>query len=471
MSDSSKMEVLLPLVFVAMPFGKKLDQTRSYEIDFNRIYEKGIRPAVARFPLDIIRADEERSGGVIHKPMFERLLLAEIAIVDATSHNPNVFYELGVRHAARPRSTIIVTTSEGPLPFDIAMIRTVQYTLERGVLTDKNAAAFVDALAERLEHALSDFQTEQDSPLFQLIPQFPGIELPHEVCEGFRDRAHYVDGVRDRLVAARALGGQAAVTKIREIEDDIGKKSPANAELAMDVMLAYRGLDLKESWENIVRLFEGLDKSTRERSITMREQYGLALNRLHKFNKGDERKRALKVLTSIIDSAGDSPETCALIGRIYKDQYSEAKAAGERTKADGFLEHAIEWYSRGFNADPRDYFPGVNAATLLAVQNTPESKAELQRMVPAVSFALARLGGMKSSDYWQVATVLELAVLGGQWSDAQRALGRALTLNPDPMQCNTTSANLKLYQTLYEGDDAATVGEIVAALEAVHASS
>ena len=490
------MEALQPLVFVAMPFGKKLDQTRSYEIDFNRIYEIGIRPAVARFPLDIIRADEERSGGVIHKPMFERLLLAEIAIVDATTHNANVFYELGVRHAARPGSTIIVTTSEGPLPFDIAMIRTVQYTLERGVLTDANAAAFVDALARRLESALSDLQNDQDSPLFQLIPQFPGIELPHDACEGFRDRAHYVDGATrlrdlDQLVAAAGqatsldgfltdlaldppsssadYGGLAAVTKIREIEDEIGKKSPANAELAMDVMLAYRGLDLKESWENIVRLFEGLDKSTREGSITMREQYGLALNRLYKFNKGDERKRALKVLTSIIDSAGDSPETCALIGRIYKDQYTEAKAAGEGVKAAGFLEHAIEWYSRGFTADPRDYFPGVNAATLLAVQNTPESKVELQRLVPAVSFAAARLGGMKSSDYWQVATVLELAVLGGQWSDAQRALGRALTLNPDPMQCNTTSANLKLYQALYEGDDAARVGEIVAALEAVHA--
>jgi tetratricopeptide (TPR) repeat protein len=460
-----------PLVFVAMPFGKKLDQSRSYEIDFDRIYEKGIRPAAVRFPVDIIRADEERSGGVIHKPMFERLLLAEIAIVDATTHNANVFYELGVRHAARPRSTIIVSTSEGPLPFDIAMIRTVPYKLERGVLTDENAAAFADALSLRLERALSDIQRpEDDSPLFQLIPKFPGIELPHEACEGFRDRARYVDAIRDRLAAARALGGQAAVEKIRQIEDEIGKNSPSNAELAMDLILAYRGLDVREGWEGIVRLVESLPKPIRESSATMREQYGLALNRLYKFNKGDERRRALQVLTSIVDSQGDSPETCALVGRIYKDQYNEAIAAGAELKASGFLEQAIEWYRRGFNADPRDYFPGVNAATLLAIQNTDEAREELRLLVPAVSFAVARLGGLKSSDYWQVATVLELAVLGAEWEGARRAFSRILTLDPDPMQCNTTAGNLRLYQKIYEPGDAARVGEIVESLEAIHSN-
>lgn len=460
------MESARPIVFVAMPFGKKPDQTRSFVIDFDRIYEKGIRPAVARFPLEVIRADEERGGGVIHKPMFERLLLAEIAIVDATTHNANVFYELGVRHAARPRSTIIVSASDGSLPFDIAMIRTVPYTLESGVLTDENAAAFADALANRLEAALVELEGAQDSPLFQLIPKFPGIELPHEVCEGFRDRARYVDGIRDRLTAARDLDGDAALAKMREIEAEIAQGAPGDAELAMDLMLAYRGLNAQAGWEGVVRVFEGLPKSVRESAVTLREQCALALNRLYAFTKGDERQRALKMLASIVEARGDSPETCALVGRIYKDQYTEALAAGQRIKADGFLQQAIEWYARGFNADPRDYYPGVNAATLLAIANTDESKEELRRLVPAVSFAVARLGGIKSSDYWQVATVLELAVLGGQWAEASRALARMLSLDPDAMQRATTANNLRLYQQLYASDDATRVGEIIESLEA-----
>jgi tetratricopeptide (TPR) repeat protein len=454
-----------PIVFVAMPFGKKPDQTRSCVIDFDRIYEQGIRPAVARFPLDVIRADEERSGGVIHKPMFERLLLAEIAIVDATTQNANVFYELGVRHAARPRSTIIVSASEGALPFDIAMIRTVPYTLENGTLTDENAAAFADALAGRLEAALADLQGGDDSPLFQLIPKFPGIELPHEVCEGFRDRARYVDGIRDRLAALRDLDAETALAKIREIEDEIAQSSPGNAELAMELILGYRGLNVRAGWEGVVRVFEALPASARDNGVTLREQYALGLNRLYAFTKGDERQRALKILQSIVEARGDSPETCALIGRIYKDQYAEALAAGQRIKADGFLQQAIEWYARGFNADPRDYYPGVNAATLLAIANTDEAKATLHRLVPAVSFAVARLGGIKSSDYWQVATVLELAVLGGEWNEASRALARMLTLNPDAMQCATTANNLRLYRQLYTSDDAARVAEMIEALE------
>jgi hypothetical protein len=327
------MEEFRPLVFVAMPFGLKWDQTRTHQIDFDRIYEAGIRPAVARLPLEIIRADEERSGGIIHLPMYERLLLAEIAIVDATTQNANVFYELGVRHAARPASTIIVSTIDGPLPFDIAMIRTVPYTLVDGVLTDENAAAFADALEARLKTALADLNNVQDSPLFQLIPKFPGIELPHDACEGFRDRARYVDAVRDRLAAAVALDKTAAAAQIRAIEDELSKGSPANAELTMDLVLAYRGLDTQDGWAGIVRLVENLPEPVRESSVTIREQYALALNRLYTFNKGDERRRAIEILTSIVATQGDSPETCALIGRIYKDQYSEAIAAGQNLKA------------------------------------------------------------------------------------------------------------------------------------------
>jgi tetratricopeptide (TPR) repeat protein len=448
-----------------MPFGKKPDQARTCTIDFDRIYERGIRPAVSRFPLDVIRADEERSGGVIHKPMFERLLLAEIAIVDVTTHNANVFYELGVRHAARPGSTIMVSAIGSALPFDIAMIRTVPYALEDGVLIDESAAAFADALAIRLESALRDLERERDSPLFQLIPKFPGIELPHDVCEGFRDRARYVDGIRDRLAAAREGGGAAAFARIREIEQDVGRESPGNTELAMDLILAYRGLDMKDAWESIVRIVESLPQRIRDDSVTLREQYALALNRLYAFTKGDERQRALRVLLSIVESTGDSPETCALIGRIYKDQYAEAAASGQQIKAEGFLQQAIEWYERGFSADPRDYYPGVNAATLLAVQNSEESREALRRLVPAVSFAVARLGGVKSSDYWQVATVLELAVLGGEWNEAARAIARLLTLRPDAMQCRTTANNLRLYQRIYGPDDAARLGEIVESLE------
>jgi hypothetical protein len=50
------------------------------------------------------------AGGIIHKPMFERLILCEYAIADLTTANANVFYELGVIHAVRPWSTVLLYT-------------------------------------------------------------------------------------------------------------------------------------------------------------------------------------------------------------------------------------------------------------------------------------------------------------------------------------------------------------------------
>jgi tetratricopeptide (TPR) repeat protein len=446
-----------------MPFGKKWDITRTHEIDFDDIYEHGIKPALSSFDVDFIRADEERSGGIIHLTMFERLLLAEVAIVDVTNQNANVFYELGVRHAARPRSTIIIRANEGALPFDIALIRAVSYQLDAGTLTSDGAKNLNDAIAERMKYALEELESK-DSPLFQLIPKFPGISLPHEVTESFRDRARYVDGIRQRLDAAKRSGNHdAALDEVEKVERDLGDISEAiNAEVVVDVVLAYRDLS---AWDKMIGLFERLPRGLAE-TITLREQYAFALNRR---NANGDRQKATEVLCAIVATQGDSPETCGLLGRVYKDMYLDAKSAGGDAKASGALDQAIEWYRRGFTADPRDYYPGVNLATLLTLKNTKESNEERTRILPAVSFAVARLGGIQSQDYWQIATVLEVAVLGNDWDTANRALSRLLTVQHANWNIETTINNLSLIAGAQpDGIDSdrlnALIGELRAAL-------
>ena len=117
---------LAPLCFVLMPFGKKMDAAGRVT-NFDSVYTKIIAPAVERAGLEPIRADEEKIGGAIHKPMFERLMLCHYAVADITGANPNVFYELGIRHAMRPRSTVIVFGEGTVLPFDIALVRGLAY--------------------------------------------------------------------------------------------------------------------------------------------------------------------------------------------------------------------------------------------------------------------------------------------------------------------------------------------------------
>ena len=64
-----------PLCFVLMPFGTKKDPTGGPDINFDSVYEQAIRPAIEAAGMDAVRADEELTGGIIQKPMFERLLL------------------------------------------------------------------------------------------------------------------------------------------------------------------------------------------------------------------------------------------------------------------------------------------------------------------------------------------------------------------------------------------------------------
>src|SRR5512147_2564802 len=116
--------------FVDMPFGKKTDARRGMEIDFDQIYEEAIKPVIRSVGLEPLRGDEERTGGVIHAAMFARLLFAEYVVADLTLANPNVFYELGIRHAAKPYTTVPIFAGSDPLPFDVAMIRAVPYRLE-----------------------------------------------------------------------------------------------------------------------------------------------------------------------------------------------------------------------------------------------------------------------------------------------------------------------------------------------------
>jgi hypothetical protein len=419
--------VVRPLVFVAMPFGTKPDSMRISSIDFDAIYENGIKPALTGLDVDFIRADEERTGGMIHVPMFARLLLAEVAIVDVTIDNANVFYELGVRHAAKPRSTIIVSGKNGPLPFDIANLRAIPYELDNGRLTESAAAAFAKALRARVTDAIAYGATDQDSPLFQLFADFPGVPVkPEDVDPTFKERALELEAMRDRLTSSRTLGRDAGLAAVGELAEQVVSAAGVQAELVMDVIFAYRAL---LAFDELIAFVERIPEDFRRKSVAVREQYALALN---KRNQAGDRDGAIKALKALKAERSDaSSETSGLLGSVYKGQYYEALANKRQMLAANYLENAIESYREGFEADPRDYYPGINLLELLLVDGSDDALSEFKRTLPAVAFAVTRLGGIKSSDYWVVATAFELAILANDWNAAARGVPRMLGLTED----------------------------------------
>lgn len=166
-----------PVCFVSMPFGIKQDHWTGVSIDFDKIYHTAIKPAVEAEGGTCLRADEELSGGIIHKPTFSRLIHADVLIADLTTANPNVLYELGIRHAARSRATIpIVGDDARRLPFDLFLLRPVVYALNNGSLTPDSAVKLTNELRVKIREALNS-EAPTDSPVFLLLEDFPGVDL------------------------------------------------------------------------------------------------------------------------------------------------------------------------------------------------------------------------------------------------------------------------------------------------------
>lgn len=83
-----------------------------------------VEPAVDSLGLTVIRADKIDKPGTISKQVFEYIRRARIVVADLSLHNPNVFYELAVRHMLRKPVVQISQIGDKP-PFDISQMRTV----------------------------------------------------------------------------------------------------------------------------------------------------------------------------------------------------------------------------------------------------------------------------------------------------------------------------------------------------------
>src|SRR5262245_20024835 len=167
-----------PVCYVTMPLGKKTSPLTGRVIDFDTVYRTCIRPAVQAEGAICIRTDEEEGIIVNYKPVFSRLMHSDLVIADLTTHNPNVLYELGIRHAAKSRATILIMERGERDPFYVSSwMRFLRYELDnRGLLTAESAVGFTTQLRTWVREALKP-TWETGSPLFLLFASFPGLNL------------------------------------------------------------------------------------------------------------------------------------------------------------------------------------------------------------------------------------------------------------------------------------------------------
>jgi len=174
------------IAFLVMPFGRKHTGLRRAgvpsEVDFDALWDKVYEPLLTDLGYRAVRADRD-AGALIVSQMVQRLVLADLIVADVTLANANVYYEVGVRHAAGPVGCVLTSAEWAEPVFDLAQMRQVRYPLGDGGIDDATAAAARQALGANLESL-----SRGRSPVFDAVPGYPGNEDPSRLS-AFEDFA------------------------------------------------------------------------------------------------------------------------------------------------------------------------------------------------------------------------------------------------------------------------------------------
>lgn len=419
-----------------MPFGTKKANNKRYFIDFDAIYNKAIKPAADELRIPIVRADEENDGGIIHALMIERLVCTDIVIADITNDNPNVYYELGIRHCARPCTTILIYDKSTRLPFDIQPLRAIPYELKKGIMSDSSAEALKINLINRIREVINS-EHKCDSLPFALIDDFPRTELDETKLQIYQEQQKQRTSFLDQLRNTKTIDGLIAIIS------EMDSKDFPYQYLIFELIKSFKSFD---AWDDLIHLIDNKLNSTLKNSLYIKQQKALAYNKKGNYS---DIQTSIVLLQEILREHGDSSETYGLIGSAYKKlAILDKTSAGYKMN----LERAILNYREGFMFDTRDYYTGINLATLLLVKGTEASLAEMNKIIPILKYNIELNDYSISADYWLLATAFELYILSKNFEKAKEVFGWISTLQPlpDKWMIESTISNLNLIKQVYQ---------------------
>jgi MAP3K TRAFs-binding domain len=331
--------------FVVMGFGVKTDPQTGRKLNLDMSYENIIKPAVEAAGLKCIRADEIQHAGVIDVPMYEQLLQADLVVADVSTMNPNAFYELGVRHALRPFTTIIMAETELVFPFDIGhnAIRRYKHLGE-------------DIGASEARRAQQDLTTgikailgapRDDSPVYTYLHDLAPPQM-RAVVKAPAAPAPVFAAAPPTETPSGGGTGDGRPDSVRMWMNE-AEKARANGQWAVAAFLFGK---LKDGMEN------GPGTGAPDPYIV--QQLALATYK----SDGSEAglRKACGILATLNPLTSKDPETLGIWGAIHKRLWD---VTGDRTA----LDEAIRAYETGFSVR-NDHYTGINYAFLLNVRAT-----------------------------------------------------------------------------------------------------
>jgi hypothetical protein len=410
----------MPTCFVVMGFGEKADYATGRTLDLDKTYRTIIRRAVEDAGLECIRADDVVHAGVIDKPMYELLLSADVVVADLSTSNANAIYELGVRHALRPHTTIVLAESEFKFPFDLGhvVIRKYQH-LGKGI-----DAEVAEETRKQLATAIRTLiaRPEVDSPVFTFLPTLGASN-----------------------VASRAHG------VVRRSPAQAGTTANADETQSSVLMQMFRDARARGKWSYAKELLNDLLERAPADPYLI-QQFALATYK----SKSPDAEAALldakAVLERLKPHETTDAETLGLWGAVHKRLW-------ELKHDRGALDAAIWALEKGFYVK-NDHYNGINLAFLLnaraAVSTgrdavTDATLAErIRRRVITICEAqraapLTKEDGTVDDEqmFWVNASLVEALDGAGQVDAAARLKEEIGRLAPEPWMAKTLEEQLE----------------------------
>ena len=329
--------------FVVMGFGVKTDFETGRSLDLNKSYENMIKPAVEATGLTCVRADEIVHSGEIDLPMYQQLLSADVVVADLSTSNKNAFYELGVRHALRPYTTVVIC-EDGmkPMAFDVnhILVRTYHHLGED--IGASEATRFIKVLSDAITIVMQKNPPACDSPVYTFLSGLKEPQLAKAVNKAVEDAS---------------TSNEAATAATANADED----SKTHSELMKEVDKAQK----EKNWIKAKMFLSTIRDNLKVKNQDKEDSYILQKLALVTYkSKYPTEVDALKEAHGLLQLLGptdtNDPETLGLWGSVHKRLW-------ELTKERDYLDESVRAYERGFYIR-NDYYNGINYAFLLNVR-------------------------------------------------------------------------------------------------------
>ena len=337
-------------VVVLMPSGRKVTPG-GLRIDYDHVYNRLIEQAMPE-GFSVYRWTRNKAIDSV-----QELLLADIVIADIGLDDPDVFYNLAIRHAYRKQGIIHIREIKLRSSFRTFNVRTADYHCNKYGRIDSAKEAADQKVLLDLVWNISDSQSI-DNPVFNLLPEMREPELRYLQAPSAVDFWYEDEQRRQRLAIAqkqRRIGDILLLTE--EIHNPMVKEDAyKQAGQALKDMGRH---DLAINWYR-------LGRDLNPNSLCFRREEAFSLNRLKK------PKEAIVKLESLLEENPGDWEAIAYLGRIYKDVWYDSwrevpDLKDRRQKAfdnSHWLLKSFETYLKGYRYDLNRPHPGTNAFTL-----------------------------------------------------------------------------------------------------------